>query len=139
MIAADPARVERYVRASLAASFVANVGAAYVFAHPSSVVGALLGLPASIDPVYSGLCATFVALFGCAYGWLAMQPTLDRPLLWMGVVGKAGFFVLVASLWMRAAANDALVLAASGDMAFAAFWFWWLVRARHAASGGDRG
>ena len=138
MIAADPAGLERFVRASLLLSFGLNVAAAYVFAHPSSVVGAQLGLSPAADPLYAGLSAMLVALFGCAYGWLAMQPVIDQPLLWVGVVGKAGFFVLVAALWMRGAANDRLVLAASADMAFAAFWFWWLIRTRHAASGSDR-
>ena len=85
-----------------------------------------------------GHAGLFVALFGAVYGWLAMQRELDQPVLWLGLIGKAGFFVLVATFWMRAVVHERLVIAASADMAFAAFWFWWLMRARFAATEGER-
>lgn len=137
-IATDPARTERLVRATLALACPFNLAGAYVFANPGSALGELLGLPGSVDPVYASTCALFVALFGAVYGWLAMQRELDQPVLWLGVIGKAGFFVLVATFWMRAVVHERLVIAASADMAFAAFWFWWLMRARFAATEGER-
>ena len=137
-IAVDPARTERLVRGSLALSCPFNLVGAWVFANPASPMGQMLGLPASVDPFYAAACALFVVLFGCAYGWLAMQRDLDRPLLWLGVTGKAGFFVLVGMLWMRAVVHERLVIAASADMAFAAFWFWWLMRVRYAATESNR-
>jgi hypothetical protein len=85
-IVVDPAGIERYVRATLWLGAAFNLGAAYVFSHPASAVGAYLGLAPHVDPLYAGLCALFVALFGGAYGWLALQRVLDQPLLWIGVM-----------------------------------------------------
>src|SRR4029450_6226646 len=115
-IVVHPAGLERYVLAALWLGAAFNLGAAYVFSHPASAVGAYLGLAPHVDPLYAGLCALFVALFGGAYGWLALQRVLDQPLLWIGVIGKAGFFVLALALWSRRAVTDHTLLAASGGM-----------------------
>lgn len=111
---------------SLWLALVFNLLAAAVFANPASTLGQWLGLPASVSPIYSVMVAFFVALFGCAYAWLALQPSIDRPLLALGCIGKTGAFVIAASLWVRGEVSGLLFVVALGDLAFAAVWFAWL-------------
>ena len=129
-------KAERLVRASLWLTAPLNLGVALVLAFPASAPGRLLGLPGVVDPVYAGLSALMVALFGLAYAWLALQPRLDRPVLYLGAIGKAGVFVLAALLWLAHAASGAIALVASGDLALACLWLWWL---RSTATLVDRG
>jgi hypothetical protein len=117
---------ERLTRFSLWLAFVFNLLAAAVFATPASALGQLLGLPASVSPIYSVMVAFFVALFGCAYAWLARRPSIDRPLLALGCIGKTGAFVIATSLWARGEVSSLLFVVALGDLAFAAAWFAWL-------------
>ena len=120
-------KATQVVRTSLWISFPFNLGAAYALALPSSQLGRLLGLSESVDPLYSALCAFLIGMFGFAYAWLALQPKLDQPLLCLGAIGKTGVFVLAVVLWLSQVASGAIVVVASGDVAFALLWFWWLV------------
>ncbi len=120
------------VRWSLWASFPFNLVAAYALAWPSSVVGRLMGLPEQVDPIYAALCGSMIAGFGFVYAWLAIQPKLDQPLLWLGAIGKAGVFVLAFTLWLSQSGPGATVVVACGDLAFATLWFWWLLSRRGA-------
>lgn len=117
---------ERLTRFSLWLAFVFNLLAAAVFATPASALGQWVGLPASVGPIYSVMVAFFVALFGGAYAWLARRPSIDRPLLALGCIGKTGAFVIAASLWARGEVSSLLFVVAVGDLAFAAVWFAWL-------------
>lgn len=120
----------RLLRITLWISIPFNLGAAGVFALPSSAPGQLLGLSPSVDPVYVALCCFMVALFGLTYAWLAMQPRVDRPMLCLAAVGKSGVFVLCVGLWLFGNASGALVAAASGDLLLAIVWFRWLLLQR---------
>lgn len=51
-------------------------------------------LPVPLSPFLAGQVAFVIALFGGVYCWLAQQPTLHRPLLVVGGLGKLGFFGL---------------------------------------------
>jgi hypothetical protein len=117
---------ERLVRISLWTAFLFNLLAAAVFAFPASAPGQQLGMPASVSPIYATMVAFFVALFGCAYAWLARRPTIDRPLLGLGCIGKTGAFLIAAGLWLRGDVSASLFLVALGDLAFAGLWFTWL-------------
>jgi hypothetical protein len=107
-----------------------NLVAAGVFAFPSSAIGRQLGLPEQVSPLYSWLVALFVALFGIAYAWLAQRPSIDRPMLALGSIGKLGAFLVALSLWLEAAVPGLIVLVALGDLAFATLWFGWLYNGR---------
>jgi hypothetical protein len=126
---------ETAVRKSLWLACPFNLLAAFVFAFPSSTIGQQLGLPQSVSPLYLSLVSLFVALFGLAYGWLARQKAIDRPLLGLGSIGKSGAFLIALTLWLQAEVTGAVVLVALGDLAFAALWFSWLLssRSQHAA------
>ena len=112
---------------SLWISFPLNLGAAYMFAFPSSWPGQMLELPPTVDPIYAGLCALMVALFGFVYAWLALQPNVNQPLLVVGALGKACVFFLCAGLWLTGAASSLLVGAASIDLMLGLFWLFWLL------------
>src|SRR5262249_38046164 len=77
-------------------------------------------------PVYATLSAAFIALFGGSYAWLALQPTISRPLLAFGVIGKTTACVLFFALWGFGQASFLLMLGGVGDLTFAALFFLWL-------------
>jgi hypothetical protein len=116
------------IRWSLRLACPFNLVAAVLFAWPSSGLAQALELPEFVHPLYRWLVGWFVALFGLAYGWLAAQPAIDRPLLALGATGKLGAFALALALWVHGALPGMVVVVASGDLAFAALWFGWLLR-----------
>jgi hypothetical protein len=107
-------------------SAVFNLGGGLLFAFPSSQPSQLAGLPTPVPAVYSTLLALFVILFGGAYAWLALQPTIDRPLVAFAAIGKTGAFCIALVLWLVGEAPLRSVFAVSGDLVFAGLFFWWL-------------
>ena len=67
---------------------------------PSASLGRLAGLPAPVPPIYSVLLVMFVLLFAGSYAWLARQPEIDRPLVALAGIGKAGAFAAVLGCWL---------------------------------------
>jgi hypothetical protein len=114
------------MRRALWASVVFNLGGFFLFAFPGSFA-ALAGFPGSAPRVYSSTVALFVALFGGSYAWLALQPRIDRPLVALAALGKAGFFVVVSAFWLLGEVSARGVVAAGGDLVFAAIFAWWLL------------
>jgi len=115
---------EKFVRTALFATALFNFGAALAFAFPMSI-GKLIALP-SAPPVYLALSAVFIALFGGSYTWLALQPTISRPMLGFGAIGKTVAFFTFFTLWTCGNASLLLMLGGVGDLAFAALFFAWL-------------
>jgi len=116
------------VRRALWASVAFNAGGALLFAFPASL-GRLAGLPVPAPHVYTAPLAFMVALFGGAYAWLARAPRIDRPMVTLAALGKTGFFVVVCAAWLPGEAPGRVVLAAIGDLVFAAIFAWWLLEA----------
>jgi hypothetical protein len=81
---------------------------------------------AKVAPIYSVLLAIFVLLFGGAYAWLALQPTIDRPLVGFAAFGKASVFVAAVALWATGQGPGWFIPGATGDLIFAAIFGWWL-------------
>ena len=121
---------DKFLRRALWVSVAYNFAAALLFAFPASNLGRLAGLPAPVPQVYAALVAFFVALFGGAYAWLAVQPIIDRPLVAFAAIGKTGVFVLIFVLWLLGSAPSRGVLAAIGDLALAGVFVSWLLRNR---------
>jgi len=117
---------DRIMRRALWVSVVYNFAGAVMFAFPSLPVGRLSGLPSDVPPIYSSLVALFVALFAGAYGWLAMQAQIDRPMVALGAIGKAGAFAIFVTLWMLGRFSGLGVISGSGDLILAAIFAWWL-------------
>ena len=114
------------MRRALRTSFVFNLFGALGFAFPGSL-GSLAGFPSPVPRVYSATLAVLVALFGCTYGWLASQPHIDRPIVVFSTLGKAGFFAVVLGCWLLGELPGIALGAATGDLVFAAIFFWWLL------------
>ena len=121
---------DRHIKASLWITCPFNFVAGYTFAFPSSLTGRLVELPTAVPPVYAAATGFMVCLFGGMYAWMALQKQINRPMLCLGAIGKAGVFVLASVLWLRGTAPGPLVVAAAGDLAFAALWFRWLAKSR---------
>jgi hypothetical protein len=120
---------DRAFRKVLIIGALYNVGGASLFAFPNSI-GQLAGLPVPVAPVYSVLLSLFVLLFGAAYAWLALQPTIDRPMVGFAAIGKASVFVGAIVLWAMGQASAWLIPGATGDLIFAAIFAWWLRASR---------
>jgi hypothetical protein len=114
------------MRRALWTSVPFNLSGAMAFGFPGSF-GRLVGLPASVPPVYAASLAFLVALFAGTYAWLASQPRIDRPLVWFATLGKGGFFLIVLALWLGGQASTLFLITAAGDMVFAAIFMWWLL------------
>jgi hypothetical protein len=102
-----------------------NAIAALMLAFPNSL-GALVGLPPVGSIFYPWLLAFFVALFGATYAWLAVQPTLHRPLVMLAAIGKTGVFVVALACLLRGDIAFRAFSVAIGDLVFAGIFFLWL-------------
>lgn len=123
-------RLNASVLVSLWATAPLNLTAGIALAFPTSFVGRVLALPVPAHSLYAYLSGAMVALFGVAYLWMALRSKVDPPLLLLGACGKS--FAAVISLWLYVSGDLPGLPAAliSGDLAFAALWFAWLVRCR---------
>ena len=117
---------ENILRPALWTAAFFNLCGALLFAFPASRLGQFAGLPTPVPAIYRALVSLFVLLFGCAYAWLAMQATINRPLVAFGAIGKAAAFFLVVLLWLRGAAPANSVFAIAGDLLLAGVFFWCL-------------
>ena len=125
-----PLNKDKVMRAALWGSVPYNLGAAIVSAFPASALAQLEGFPVPGHPIYGVLLAVFALLFGAAYAWLAMQPVIARPLVFLAAVGKLSVFLVVVVFWLSGAVSWSLVLASSGDFLFGVTFCWWLIGAR---------
>lgn len=116
----------RALRYTLWASFPFNLAAACLLAFPSTRIGQFAGLPELVPALYSSTLSFLVFLFGVAYAWLAMQPSINRPLLAVSAIGKSGVFAIALVLWLLNSTSGRVVVVAVGDLVFAAIWFGWL-------------
>jgi len=109
------------VRISLWISAPANLIVATAIAFPSSSLGSLLELP-DTHPFYGLLSGAMVGLFGVAYGWLALQPEIDRPLLCLGACGKLLAVLISISLFTAGELSGVTAAVISGDLVFVVLW-----------------
>jgi hypothetical protein len=124
---------DRMMRRVLWFSAVFNLSGATIMALPSSAIGQWLNLPRSVPLLYSAYVAFFVVLFAGAYAWIACQRVIDRPLIAVAAVGKAGIFFITLFLWIIGEAAGRGLLAVSGDLTLSVIFVWWLLGRRQAA------
>jgi hypothetical protein len=125
---------DTFMRRVLWFSAAFNLSGAAIMAFPSSALGQWLALPSSVPPLYSAYVAYFVALFAGAYAWLACRPVIDRPIIALAAIGKAGIFFITLFLWLMGEAAGRGVVAVVGDLILAVIYVWWLSGQRHAAT-----
>lgn len=119
---------DKIIRYALWVSIAFNLFGALLFAFPASPLGQFAGLPVPVPVIYNMMLAFFVVLFAGAYFWLALQPKIDRPLVALSAIGKAGSFLLMVILCMLGEIPSRSVLFASGDLIFACIFAWWLFK-----------
>lgn len=121
-------RRELIVRCALWVSAPANLAVAALILFPASTLGQFVGLPEPAPHwVYRSLLALFLALFGGAYAWLALQPQIHRPLLALSAIGKFGAFAITLALWTRGLAADRWMMLMAGDLLLAGAFAWGLL------------
>jgi hypothetical protein len=81
-------------------------------------MGATLGLPMPDDLLIHRLAGLLIACFGGLYAYVAQDLERYRPLMWLGVVGKAGVFVLFTQAWFAGTVPLPAYVVAFGDLAF---------------------
>jgi len=132
-IGSPPMEPDAVLRRALWLTAVFNTAGALAFLWPGSL-GQLAGLPAEAPLVYRASLAFLVGFFGATYAWLALQERIDRPLVGFAAFGKAGYFVVATACWLVGAVPPLAVVAASGDLGFAALFGWWLRTTRASAA-----
>ncbi len=117
----------RLVRWTLWITAPFNLLAAYAFAFPMGSVGNLLRLPQpAYGEFYMLMTASLVGLFGLAYIWMALQPAIDKPLLFVGAAGKAMAATTGLLLMLSGQLSTVTGTLLLGDYLFAGFWIYWL-------------
>jgi hypothetical protein len=68
-----------------------------------------------------------VLLFGIGYGIVAIYPSRNHGLIWLGIIGKLGVAAL-GQRWLTDVATVWVLPAAAGDFVFAALFAYFLWR-----------
>ncbi|MCR2832892.1 hypothetical protein [Parerythrobacter lacustris] len=98
----------------LAAAYNLVIGAAALFAPAEHVEARVVGL--------------LVLCFGVVYALVASDIARFRPVLWAGVIGKAGVVVLMAPLVQAGLLPGYVGVILTGDALFMAAFVWILLR-----------
>jgi hypothetical protein len=103
-------------------------GAAFnVLVALSMVFPPAFGLPPPPGaPFNTWILAWFVVLFGAAYGWMARQPRIPRPLVALAAIGKAGVFAIALACLLRGDIDRPAFAVAAVDGLFALVFVAWL-------------
>lgn len=117
---------DKVMRRALQLTTVFNFVAAFALAFPGSALGQFMGFPPAAPLIYLAMASGAVALFGFAYGWLSVQPVIDRPLVVLSTVGKLIAFASVAVIALLGDMPMRSAVLASPDLMFAAIFIWWL-------------
>jgi hypothetical protein len=69
-----------------------------------------------------------VLIFGLGYGIVAINPSQNHGLIWLGIIGKLGVVAILGQRWLAGVATAWVLPAAAGDLAFAALFACFLWR-----------
>lgn len=86
---------------------------------PDAMV-ASLGLPAPADFMFHRMTALLVVCFGGLYAFVAQDLERYRPLLWLGVAGKAGVVAMFTEAYLSGRLPFSAYAVSLGDVAFLA-------------------
>lgn len=116
----------------VAALFNFAVGLPMLLA-PQAMLTAL-GQPVPDDLLMTRLASLLIVVLGLGYGMVARDPAGNRPILWLGVLGKAPIPMLVWLSGGAAALSSSAFLLSLGDLAFAALFLVFLLTHRRPAA-----
>lgn len=93
---------------------------------------AALGVAVPADLLFHRFTGLLVVCFGGLYALVAQDAVRFRPLVWLGIVGKAGVVALFTEAYMSGRVPFPLYAIALGDVAFIAGFaaFLWTTRSR---------
>ena len=100
--------MEQLIRVSLWVTAPFNLIAGVAFAFPTSALGQLMTLPASVPTFYALFSGGMVFLFGIVYLWLAMHKPLERALLCVGACGKLMAVTIALALYAAGSVSGLL-------------------------------
>lgn len=89
-----------------------------------------IGQPLPDDLLMIRLAALLIVVLGIGYGMVARDPAANRPILWLGVLGKAPIPLLVWISGGAAALSSSAFVLSLGDLAFAALFLLFLLTHR---------
>ena len=90
----------------------------------------LIGQPVPADLLMTRLAALLIVVLGIGYGMVARDPVANRPILWLGILGKAPIPLLVWLTGGAAALASSAFLLSLGDLAFATLFLAYLLTHR---------
>lgn len=115
---------------ALAALFNFAVGLPMLLA-PEAML-ASLGQPVPEDVLMTRLASLLIVVLGIGYAMVARDPVANRPILWLGAMGKAPIPLLVWQSGGAAALSSSAFLLSLGDLAFAVLFLTYLATHRRA-------
>ena len=95
---------------------------------------ASLGQPVPDDLLMTRLASLLIVVLGVGYGMVARDPAANRPILWLGVLGKAPIPALVWLSGGQAALASSAFILSLGDLAFATLFLVFLLTHRRPAA-----
>lgn len=103
---------------SVAAVFNYVVGAAFLLAMPQ--LAAAIGMhPLPSDPLLIHFGAVLVLVFGWGYQRVAIDPVANRPIIYMGIMGKSAVVLAGYVDWYLDNTNSAFPMLLLADVLFA--------------------
>lgn len=115
----------------VAALFNFAVGLPMLLAPEAMLAG--LGQPVPDDLLMTRLASLLIVVLGIGYAMVARDPVANRPILWLGVIGKAPIPLLVWLSGGAAALSSSAFLLSLADLAFATLFLLFLLTHRRAA------
>jgi hypothetical protein len=109
----------------VAALFNFAVGLPMLLA-PEAMLAAL-GQPVPADLLMTRLASLLIVVLGIGYGMVARDPAANRPILWLGVLGKAPIPLLVWISGGAAALSSSAFILSLVDLAFATLFLLFLL------------
>ena len=91
-----------------------------------TTLGVLAALPPIGSDFYRWMLSYFVVLFSATYAWLALSPTISRPVVALAAIGKSGAFIIALVCLCRGDIQLKTFYISVGDLAFAIYFFLWL-------------
>ncbi len=124
----------RFMRITLVVAAIMTGVGAYIFAVPESALAQQYSLPGAVPCLYTAFIGYILLVFSATYAWMATQPTIVRPLLYLGAFGKGGVFVIALLLFAQGTIAGSTASLLVGDGVLALLWFGWLFRTRAAGA-----
>ena len=76
-----------------------------------------------VQPVFLHLSGVLIFVFGLGYYRVGQNPSANKPIIWMGVIGKVLVFTVILIDTLLGQVNWPLMIPASADLIFGALFY----------------